>query len=147
MRRPRAERITTRRGAETADWLDRFRWEGRGARARSGCMAQEQSPLVLAEEILDAGLEGHGDLVERRDRRRRLRALDLRQQRDAEPGAARHLLQGEVLVLAQVADGVADDAVELLLRRARQALLAHDAREGLAELVDVEGLLDVVDGV
>jgi hypothetical protein len=42
---------------------------------------------VLAEEVLDARLEGDGDLVERRDRRARLGALDLREQRHRETGA------------------------------------------------------------
>ena len=42
-----------------------------------------------AEELADARLEGDGDLVKRRDRRGRLGALDLREQRDAEVRAAR----------------------------------------------------------
>src|SRR5271170_2522325 len=67
--------------------------------------------------------------------------------RHAEARATRHLLQGKVRLLTQVANGVADDLVELLLRRAGKALLAHDARDDLAELVDVERLLDVVDRV
>ena len=37
--------------------------------------------------------------------------------------------------------------MKLLLGRAREALLAHHARDDLAELVHVERLLDVVDGV
>src|SRR5690606_12094552 len=50
---------------------------------------------VLAEEILDARLERRRDLVERRDRRARLGALDLRKERDAQVRAPRHLLEGE----------------------------------------------------
>src|SRR5262245_26851775 len=70
---------------------------------------------VLAEQILNARLERRGDLVERRDRRARFGSFDLREKRHAEVRAPRHLLQREVLLLTEIADGVADDLVELLL--------------------------------
>src|SRR5258708_4745561 len=77
---------------------------GQGERPRS-----PRTGSILAEEVLDARLEGDGDLVERRNRRARFRALDLRKKRHAEARSPGHLLEREVLFFAQIADRVADD--------------------------------------
>jgi urocanate hydratase len=113
-----------------------------GATGQAGRRASD-----LAEEILDTRVERAGDLVEAGDGSRRLGALDLRQQRDRQAGALAHLLERELLILPHVADGVAYHLVELLLGRARQPLLLHHARDHLAQLLYLERLLDVVDGV
>src|SRR5260221_8984261 len=96
---------------------------------------------VLAEEVLDSGVEGDGDLVEARDRGARLGSLDLGKERDAEAGAPAHLLQGQLLLLAAGADRVSDDLLELLLRGPRQPPLSHPPGEHPPELLHAERLL------
>src|SRR5690606_31157165 len=116
-----------------------------GGRAQARGRAHERS--VIAEEVANTRVERDGDLVQRAYRGARLGALDLRQERHGEPRAARHLLERQVAVLAQVADGLADDAVQVLFGRAEQPLLAHHAVDDHAELFRIERLLEVVDRV
>ena len=93
---------------------------------------------------MDARVEGDGDLVQRRDARRRLGALDLRQERHREARALGHLLEREALLLAEVADGLADDPMQLLFGGAGEPLLLHRAADDLAQLFDGEGLAKIV---
>jgi hypothetical protein len=70
-------------------------------------------------------------------------ALDLRQQRDRQVRAPRHLLEREAPRLAQVADLAADRGVQLVLAAQHEALLLRDPRDHLAELGRRERLVDV----
>src|SRR6266545_2581086 len=102
---------------------------------------------IRSEKVLNTRLERERDLVERRYRSGRLRAFDLGEERHAEARSPGHLLEREIFLLAQVADRVADDFVQLLFGCSSKALLAHDPRQHLTKLVDVERFLDVVDRV
>jgi hypothetical protein len=53
------------------------------------------------EELAEGDSERRGDLLERRDRRRRLRVLHLRDEAGRETGALRERAQREVLPLAE----------------------------------------------
>src|SRR6266545_1676449 len=78
---------------------------------------------IRSEKVLNTRLERERDLVERRYRSGRLRAFDLGEERHAEARSPGHLLEREIF------------------------LLAHDPRQHLTKLVDVERFLDVVDRV
>src|SRR6185295_17137978 len=71
--------------------------------------------LEAGDEVGDADLQRGGDAVQRGERRGRLRTLDLRQHRDAQPGTPRDLLEGEPLVGTRTADRGADRLVHQLV--------------------------------
>src|SRR3954468_15770827 len=84
---------------------------------------RELPELGSAEQLGHLQRQRARDLVERGDRRRRFRALDLREQRDRQTGPAGELLQGQLLALARLADHPADRAVKVRLGILGEALL------------------------
>src|SRR5438270_13402429 len=71
--------------------------------------------LDAGEQLGEPDLQGVGDLVERGDAGARFGALDLREEADRESGTLGELLQRQGPLLAQLADGRPDIAVQLFL--------------------------------
>src|SRR5262245_19747848 len=99
--------------------------------------------LKLSEQIGDLDVEGRRDLEQRRHRGRGFGALDLRQQRHAQLGAPRHLLERQAALLAHVANVAPDGQVELVLAPQDEALFLGDSGNHLTEFIYGERLLDV----
>ncbi len=96
---------------------------------------------------MDRCAEGGSDPVEGIDRGGGFGAFDLGQERHTESATSRDLFEGELLGFAEGADGVAEGAVKVFDGVSNESFLAHDAGDDSAELVDVEGFFEIVEGV
>src|SRR5262245_48914941 len=99
------------------------------------------------EEVGHPHLERGGELVERRHGGGRFAELDLRDQGDRESSAVGELLQRERGLRPALAQALADDLVEPRLHVDEQALLADRRVDHVAELLEVDRLLQIVERV
>jgi len=98
--------------------------------------------LVVPEKLRQFAAEGLSELVEARDRRARFGSFDLREEAHRQPGATSGLFERQPLLLAALADVVADLLEQLLLGVEDQPLLAEDALQRLVELLGLAPALD-----